>query len=302
MVLAFRIITVVFLVYYSYRLWKDVKENGPDPKTVPTSEKVIYAVMGFVLNLLDTLGVGSNATQAAFFKITKLSPDEDLPGNGNVIFAIPVAVEFLCFLTIIEVDPLTLITMLIAAMAGGIVGGRVIAHLPVHRIRTIMSITLPCVAVILVLKINGIGPFGILGTATGLTGGKLVVAIVINFVLGMLMCAGVGLYAPCMALCALLGLNITVAFPIMMGSCTLLMPPASLEFMKTGRYNRKAAIIASVTGVFGVLAAYFLDKSMPITVLTYIVAAVLIYMSISFLHSNHKDNAAARAAAGEGAE
>lgn len=39
---------------------------------------VLYGIMGFVLNLLDTLGVGSNATQMAFFKLTKLSPDEHL--------------------------------------------------------------------------------------------------------------------------------------------------------------------------------------------------------------------------------
>lgn len=107
-----------------------------------------------------------------------------------------------------------------------------------------------------------------LGTATGLSGGKLILSVAINFILGMLMCAGVGLYAPCMALCALVGMNITVAFPIMMGSCALLMPPASLEFVKSGRYNRDAAVIMSITGVIGVLIAYFIVKSMPTTILT----------------------------------
>ena len=197
--------------------------------------KVLYGIMGCILNLLDTLGVGSNATQAAFFKFTKLSPDEELPGNGNVIFAIPVGVEAL-----------------------------------------------------LVMKVNGFGPFGMLGTATGLSGGKLILSVAINFILGMLMCAGVGLYAPCMALCALVGMNITVAYPIMMGSCALLMPPASLEFVKSGRYNRDAAVIMSITGVIGVLIAYFIVKSMPTTILTYIVAVVLIYMAISFVVSNQK--------------
>ena len=97
------------------------------------------------------------------------------------------------------------------------------------------------------------------------------------------MTCGVGLYAPCMALCALLGMNLTVAFPIMMGSCAFLMPPASVEFIKSGRYNRGAAVIASVTGILGVFVAYYIVKSMPITALTYIVALVLIYMSVSFI-------------------
>ena len=288
-ILLLRIVMVLFVIWLFAALIKDYKESGTKLSEVSMGEKAAYAVMGFVLNLLDTLGVGSNATQAAFFKFTKLSPDEELPGNGNVIFGIPVIVEALLFMTVIDVDTLTLFSMLIAAMLGGIVGGKVIAHLPVQKIRTILSITLPCVAVILVCKVNGFGPFGLMGDATALTDAKLIISIVINFVLGMLMCAGVGLYAPCMALCALMGLNITVAFPIMMGSCALLMPPASMEFIKAGRYNRKAALIASVTGILGVLAAYYIVKSMPVDILTYIVAVVLIYMAITFIISNKKD-------------
>ena len=285
MITILRIAIVVFVVWFFYLLVKDSRENGS--KDVPMKTKVLYGIMGFILNLLDTLGVGSNATQAAFFKFTKLSPDEELPGNGNVIFAIPVGVEALLFLKIVEVEPVTLFSMLIAAMLGGIVGSKVITKLPVQKIRMILSVTLPCVAVLLVMKVNGFGPFGMLGTATGLSGGKLILSVAINFILGMLMCAGVGLYAPCMALCALVGMNITVAF--MMGSCALLMPPASLEFVKSGRYNRDAAVIMSITGVIGVLIAYFIVKSMPTTILTYIVAVVLIYMAISFVVSNQKE-------------
>lgn len=61
------------------------------------------------------------------------------------------------------------------------------------------------------------------------------------------------------------------------------MPPASVEFIRNGRYNRGAAMIASITGVIGVFVAYYIVKSMPITALTYIVALVLIYMSASFI-------------------
>lgn len=246
--------------------------------------------MGAVLNFLDTLGIGSNATQMVFFRFTKLSPDEDLPGNGNVIFAIPVAVEFLLFLGLIEVDPVTLITMIVASMIGSYIGARIITKLPVNKIRGVLAVLLPIVAIILVLKVNGIGPFGMLGDATGLTGAKLIVAIAVNFVLGALMSCGVGLYAPCMALCALLGLNLTVASPIMMGSCALLMPVNSMQFIKAGRYNRNAALIAIPTGIIGVWIAYAVVKSMPIYALTIIVACVLVYMSISFIFTIRRSN------------
>lgn len=287
LVLILRAFILLFIIFFSWKLWKDCRKNGP--KDVPLKHTVLYGIMGFVLNLLDTLGVGSNATQAAFFKLTKLSPDEELPGNGNVIFAVPVGVEALLFMKIVEVEPVTLFSMLIAAMLGGIVGAKIITKLSVHKIRSILAVTLPYVAIILVLKVNGIGPFGILGTATGLSGGKLIGSVIINFILGALMCAGVGLYAPCMALCALMGMNITVAFPIMMGSCALLMPPASLEFIKSGKYNRGAAVVMTITGVLGVFVAYFIVKSMPITILTYIVAVVLVYMAVNFIITNRKD-------------
>ena len=123
MITILRIAIVVFVVWFFYLLVKDSRENGS--KDVPMKTKVLYGIMGCILNLLDTLGVGSNATQAAFFKFTKLSPDEELPGNGNVIFAIPVGVEALLFLKIVEVEPVTLFSMLIAAMLGGIVGSKV---------------------------------------------------------------------------------------------------------------------------------------------------------------------------------
>lgn len=289
MIVAFRVITVAFIIVYGAYLCRDVYKNGP--KGEPLSHKILYGIMGFVLNILDTLGVGSNATQAAFFKLSKLSPDDELPGNGNVIFAIPVAVEFLLFLDIVEVEPVTLVTMIVASMLGAVIGARIVCKLPINAIRGVLSVTLIFVAVILVVKVNGIGPFGVMGDATGLTGAKLAVGIAVNFILGALMTCGVGLYAPCMALCALLGMNLTVAFPIMMGSCAFLMPPASVEFIRNGRYNRGAAVIASVTGILGVFVAYYIIQQMPIKLLTYIVAVVLIYMSVSFIYTLRKEKA-----------
>lgn len=283
MVLAFRIITIVFIILLTVYTYRDILKNRD--KEEPAGHFIAYGIMGAVLNFLDTLGIGSNATQMMFFKFSKLSPDEELPGNGNVIFAIPVAFEFLLFLGLITVEPVTLITMIVASMIGSWVGARIVTKLPVNKIRAVLAVTLPIVAVVLVMKVNEFGPFGMMGDAVGLTGVKLVIGIVINFILGALMCCGVGLYAPCMALCALLGMNLTVAFPIMMGSCAFLMPVNSIEFIKAGRYNRNAALAAIPAGLIGVWIAYAVVKSMPVYALTLIVAGVLIYMSVSFMIS-----------------
>ena len=69
-ILILRIVMVLFVIWLFAALIKDYKQSGTKLSEVSMGEKAPYAVMGFVLNLLDTLGVGSNATQAAFFKFT----------------------------------------------------------------------------------------------------------------------------------------------------------------------------------------------------------------------------------------
>ena len=51
------------------------------------------------------------------------------------------------------------------------------------------------------------------------------------------MMLGVGLYAPCLILVSLLGMSPLAAFPIMMGSCALLMPVGGARFVRTRRYE-----------------------------------------------------------------
>ena len=54
-----------------------------------------------------------------------------------------------------------------------------------------------------------------------------------SFFLGAIMPLGIGYYAPCMILVALLGMNPLAAFPIMMGACAFLMPVASMKFVRS---------------------------------------------------------------------
>ena len=70
-----------------------------------------------------------------------------------------------------------------------------------------------------------------------------------NFALGALMTAGIGLYAPCMVLVSLLGMGPATAFPIMMGSCALLMPAASVRFVREGAYDPRAALGLTLAGI-----------------------------------------------------
>ncbi len=121
------------------------------------------------------------------------------------------------------------------------------------------------------------------GDAIGLIGYKLAIAVVVNFFLGAIMTAGVGLYAPCMALIFALGMSPTVAFPIMMGSCAFLMPVASVKFIKSASYNRKAALAMAIPGSIAVLIAAFIVKSLPLATLQWVVLGVILYTSATML-------------------
>lgn len=130
-------------------------------------------------------------------------------------------------------------------------------------------------------------------TATALTGIKLVIGVVVNFVLGALMTIGVGLYAPCMAMVYMLGLSPLVAFPVMMGSCAGLMPVASINFVKTGDYARKVSLAITVGGIIGVIIAAKFVTGLDLEILTYIIICVILYTGVTYIRKSMKPAAAA---------
>ena len=133
----------------------------------------------------------------------------------------------------------------------------------------------------------GLLPSG--GNTLGLASPLLWVGIAGNFLLGALMTLGIGLYAPCMILVALLGMNPRAAFPIMMGSCAFLMPVGSARFIRTGSYSLAPAVGLTMGGIPAVLVAAFIVRSLPLTALRWLVVAVVAYASAAMLRSARAD-------------
>ena len=86
-----------------------------------------------------------------------------------------------------------------------------------NKIQKVMSVTLFITGIFMILGVLNLIQGG--GDNIGLTGEKLIIGAIGNFILGLLITARMGLYAPCMAPCYFLGLSPTVDFPIIMGSC-----------------------------------------------------------------------------------
>jgi uncharacterized membrane protein YfcA len=132
------------------------------------------------------------------------------------------------------------------------------------------------------------------GTAMSLGGWKFALAVGINFVLGALMSAGIGLYAPCMITLALLGMHPLAAFPIMMGACALLQPVAGLRFFQTGKFAWGPSLGLAFGGVIGVLIAAYIVKSLPLIALRWLVIVVIAYAAFAMLRSAARGEIGAR--------
>lgn len=279
----------ILLLYFLYYFLRDIYINR---KNLGEGSLWVAGVIGFVTDFLDTLGIGSFAPTTMLFQITKyLKNDRLLPGTLNAAHTVPVILEAFIFIKVVEVAPMTLFALVLAAIAGSWIGSKAVSKFSEKKVQTFMGIALLVTAVIMALKQLGmLDMLGAANTATALTGVKLIIGIIGNFILGSLMTIGVGLYAPCMAMVYLLGLSPLVAFPIMMASCAGLMPVASAEFIKSGDYSRKGAIGITIGGVIGVVIAVKFVTSLNMDILTWVIIAVIVYTGITYLMKGLKKN------------
>ncbi|HDO1358948.1 sulfite exporter TauE/SafE family protein [Aeromonas veronii] len=235
------------------------------------------ALIGGVANFLDTLGVGSFAVKTACYKQFKLIDDRVLPGTLNGQCVLPTVTQSLIFVGAVAVEPLTLISMMMTAAAGAAWGARHVASFDRQTIRLVMAISLLVVAGLIFAGLLGLFPVG--GDAMGLSGYKLAIALLGNFIFGVLMNVGIGLFAPCMTLVYLLGMNPLAAFPIMMGSTAVLSVFSAGTFIRKGAFDAKAVLAVAIFGPIGVVLAAMLVKSMDMEMLKWLVAFIVIYTS-----------------------
>jgi uncharacterized membrane protein YfcA len=277
--LAFVVLVLIWFVWHWIRLERRRRRTSSSTLTGMTWDVII----GFVTNFFDALGIGNFAPTTAAFKLLKRIPDEEIPGTLNAGHAVPVLVEALIFIAAVAVDFTTLLGMILASIVGAWFGAGIVARLPRRAVQIGMGIALLVAAMLFLAANLHLMPGG--GKSLGLTGGALIFAIGVNCVLGALMTLGIGLYAPCLILISLLGMSPLAAFPIMMGSCALLMPVAAVRFIKACRYNLRASVALSIGGVPGVLIAAYIVKQLPPLWLRWLVVVVVTYAALTMLRS-----------------
>jgi uncharacterized membrane protein YfcA len=257
--------------------------HTPSPATEARMPTPLQVAIGAGANFLDALGIGSFATTTAVFRLTQMVPDRIIPGTLNAGHALPTIVQAFIYTAIIDVDVVTLFAMIAASVLGAWLGAGIVSHWSRRTVQIGMGCALLVAAVLMFMTQLNLFPGG--GVALGVRGVRLAVALGGNFALGALMTLGIGLYAPCMILVSLLGMNPKAAFPIMMGSCAFLMPVGSLRFIRERSYSLRAALGLAIGGVPGVLLAAYIVKELPLYAVRWLVIVVVIYTAVTLLTS-----------------
>ena len=277
-----------FTIYYIVAWWRGASRAKVDRQAAPESREpgappALGLGIGLVTNFFDTLGIGSFAPTTAAFKFFKTVPDRLIPGTLNVGHTLPTILQAFLFTAAIAVDPTTLILMIIAAVSGAWLGAGIVASWPKRPIQIGMGVALLIAAIIFTWM--NLGGTGTQAGTIDLTGTRMALGLVGNFMLGALMTLGIGLYAPCMILVGLLGMNASAAFPIMMGSCAFLMPVASARFVEKHAYARRPALALALGGIPGVLLAFYLFRSLDVYYVRWLVVVVVFLAATMMLRS-----------------
>ncbi|MGY4105707.1 hypothetical protein ACWOA0_08845 [Ignavigranum ruoffiae] len=278
------ILTLIVIVngLFVYSFIKDLKLHWSELKDEPGNPITMF-ISQFIIYFLSTFGISDFAIGAALYPKMKWVNAKRLPGTLNTACVIPVATMALAYITSIEVALPTLIVAIVAQVIGAYISPKFVVKLPARTIKYLVSIGLFVAAAVILAGKFGWMPAG--GTATGLTGWKLVVLGIGSFIFGAFNNMGIGSYALTMATVFALGLDPRIAFPIMMGACTFSVPVGSMQFIKLDAYSRKITLFSATAGVIGVLIAVFIVKSLDVSILQWVVVAVILYSALSLLSS-----------------
>src|SRR5262245_56158081 len=186
-------LSAVALTYSAYLLSCAVRAGQIRPR----GEAIL---LGAIANFFDTLGIGSFAPTIAWMRFRRFVPDRLIPLTMVSGYTLPSIVQALIFLALlgVHVDPLLLLQCSIAMVIGGIVGVPTAARAPIRLVQGIVGLALLVAGFFYALANLGMMPPG--GSATSLPTHWSIVAIAVHFLLGVLVCFGVGNYAPTLAI------------------------------------------------------------------------------------------------------
>lgn len=257
-----------------------IREAAKTNQLVPKGEALALAA---VTNFFDTLGIGSFAPTLAWFKFRKLVPDRLMPLTMFIGYTIPAILQGVIFLILlgVKVDLLLLTGCVIAIVAGGYIGVPIAARSPVRLIQAIVGFALLIAALFYSLSNLGLMPPG--GSASGLPPTLAIIAIIANFIFGILLSFGVGNYAPTLAMLSLMGMDPRLAFPIMAAGAGFSGIAAGVQCVRKVDLDWRIVLGLTIGAIPSVLVAALIVKEMDLVLLRWLVVVVVTYAGVVLL-------------------
>ncbi len=251
-------------------------------KVLPTAEGL---VLGAVTNFFDTLGIGSFAPTIAWFRFRKMVPDKLMPLTMFIGYTIPAILQGVIFLVLlgVRVELHLLLGCVIAIVIGGYVGVPIAARSPVRLIQAIVGIALLIAAFFYCLLNLGLMPPG--GAANSLPTSLTIVAILVNFIFGILLSFGIGNYAPSLAMFSLMGMDPRLAFPIMAAGAGFSGIAAGVQCVRKVNLDWRIVLGLTIGAIPSVLIAALIVKEMDLILLRWLVVVVVTYAGLTLLYS-----------------
>ena len=246
-----------------------------DRRAAPTLEAV---VLGAVVSFFDTLGIGSFAPTTAWLKFRRLVPDRLIPPTMLVGLTPPAMTESIIFLMLlgVMVDPVLLVGCVLAVLVGGLVGAPLVHKTRVWIVQLVVAIGLSFAAIAYGMTNLHLFPGG--GTACGLPLTLTIIAIVANFMFGVLLnyrrwqlCADIG---RCSASWEWTPGSASRSWP---GAAALMGAGAGTRHIQTGALDLRVVLGLAIGGIPAVFFAAYLVVTMPLELLRWMVLAVVLY-------------------------
>lgn len=268
-IFAILVLSLICLVamFYGLRQQPAIRLSSLDYVKLTTS--------GIIAFIADTLGVGSFAVNIALAKLLGTFPDDELPAVNNGAQVIPGTIESLFFMQLVDVDLTTLLTLVLGACIGGLIGGTVVSRLSKQAIRLAMMSCFLVIIGLLICHQLRLMPVG--GELVELHSGKLVIGFFAMVICGALTSVGIGLFVMVQGVLFLLNVSPVVAFPIMTTAGAMQQPLTTLVFVQQNKIPLKKTLILSFAGCLGVFITLPIFTRLTVTWLHSLLLGILIY-------------------------
>ena len=272
----FLTLCVIWAAVLLTTIWKQRQELGDQPgKSLPVmfiTEAVVY--------FLATMGISDFLMNTIMFNRYKSGKTELLPGTLNLCAIVPGTVIAFTYLRTAEpIEAKTLIICTACMIAGAVFSAVFLTGMDGRKLKKIIGVALIFSMCALIVKM--IVSAGTTGSDSGLSGVRLVIAVIVTLLCGVINLMGVPCKPTLTALFLLLGLSPVCTLTLVLVMCGLTPVVGGIKFIRSGMYHKRTVLAATTAGTVTAVIGCMVMRSLPALALNIVLLGVMLIAIIS---------------------